>query len=651
MHANGPSSGYGSGFGSHVGSHVGSGYGSSFGSGSSRPPSGSNPQVRFGPYVVDRRLPDRGGRARFLVQRAGLSSLSTLHLYSPMPATDLDRLREQLSSCSRVTHRSLAATLDVGQDGDRLYVVREHVDGTPLSELILTRPQLPEQAIPWALNAGEVLLVLAGSEVSVSRLDPEAMVVAGDRLCLLEVGLSLPAGGSRHASTQALASLLAHSLLGAPVPQHTALPGRPRGVPSSLWKLVQAGLSDPPPLSEFLVSLRSEQMARAHSSAAFSPLAWVAAVLLLATCVGSAVVAARTTRNAKQLALDLDDARADLADLDGQLSEVRAELAGLELDAESYVPAPPTPDEDPRGQLRAWAQLHARCLSPRLVGQKMIQRWIGLLPDTSAGLELRARYCFYLGDLERAVQHLQQAGSAEALSPPAAALLGLCLSQVGQGASAQEVLRSLSRREDCPEARWAEGLLRGAEGRQLVVQAAAQAPHSVALQQTTLGGPRGANAAQLQGMIRHTSRVVDDHPAWAIALYARSHARYAAWAQSSSGAVDDLWHGFMRDLKDARDLMPEPGYWVYDGKSYVQIDRPWVALGSLEVAQRMLPGRNARSAESTTWHFLALALTGEHERARARLDDLRALSPDAAAAALRELRQRDRAAAETFDRR
>jgi len=601
--------------------------------------------------VVDRRLPDRGGRARFLVQRAGLSSLSTLHLYSPMPANDLDRLREQLSSCSRVTHRSLAATLDVGQDGDRLYVVREHVEGTPLSQLILTRPQPPAQAVPWALTAGEVLLVLAGSEVSVARLDPEAMVVAGDRLCLLEVGLSLPAHGGRHASTQALAGLLAHSLLGAPVPQHNALPARPQGVPSSLWKLVQAGLTDPPPLSEFLVRLRGEQMACAHSRAPFSPVAWVAAVLLLATCVGSAVIAARTTRNAKQLALELDDVRTDLADLDGELSEVRAEIAGLELDLEVDEAAPPSPDGVPRAQLRAWTELHASCLSPRLVGQKMIQRWTGLLPDTPAGLELRARYCFYLGDLRQAIQDLQQVGPADALSPPAAALLGICLSQVGQGASAQEVLRSLSLREACPEASWAQGLLRGADGRRLVVQAAAQAPHSVALQQTTLGGPRGANAAQLQGMIQHTSRVVDDHPAWAIALYARSHARYAAWVQSGSGAVDDLWHGFMRDLKDARDWMPEPGYWVYDGKSYVQINRPWEALGSLEVAQRMLPGRNARSAESTTWHFLALALTGDVERARTRLDDLRALSPDAAAAALRELRQRDRAAAEAFDRR
>ncbi|MCA8923438.1 MAG: hypothetical protein KDD82_16595, partial [Planctomycetes bacterium] len=179
--------------------------------------SGTQRRVLIGPYEVEHRLSDRGGRARFVVQRPGLSSQCLLHLYATLPPTAQDLLRERLSACSRVTHRALAATLEVGQEGGRIYVVREHVEGTPLSQVLLDDPPSVERALRWTLSAGEALLLLAGSEVDVAKLDLEGVVLDGERVCLLEVGLDLERalGGSSAALVELLASLLHGGPVGA----------------------------------------------------------------------------------------------------------------------------------------------------------------------------------------------------------------------------------------------------------------------------------------------------------------------------------------------------------------------------------------------------------------------------------------------------
>ncbi|MEZ6186873.1 MAG: hypothetical protein R3F62_17915 [Planctomycetota bacterium] len=595
--------------------------------------------VRFGPYEVQHRLADRGGRSRFIVQRAGLASLCQLHLFAPLPPAAHTQLKEQLSACSRVVHRALAATLDVGEDGSRVYVVREHVPGTPLADLVRAAPPSAARAARWTLTAGEALLQLASSEVSVGYLDPETIVLDSERLCLLEVGLSLePALTGRHPDTAALNRLLVHLLTGAPQPSDQ-LPRRPRDVPARLWKVVVDTAAEPTPLTRYLVALRGALEPRPRSSlSAVHPVVWVATAALLGLCGAAGALASSAARGAQERAQLLSQRESERDAVAERVRAVQTALA--ELEREPLEPPAPPRDEGRRSELEALVELQRALLEPRLVGRALVGRWLEALPAGAEADVLRGRYGWFLGQPQQALAAYERVDPA-GLSPADAALRALCLEASGRS-GARQALEELSQRAGTPEADWARGLLAGRSesARQSLTQAARQGALSPAIQATVTAPPRPAPEPERRALIAHWDRLVRAYPAWESGLYRRSHALYSHWTQGQRQDAE-VARAFMRDLASARDLCPNPAYWVYEGKSYVEVGQPWLALAGLERSLRMFPAGDRGTAEALAWYVVALALSGDDARALEQLRALEAFGPQAVEFAFSALKERD----------
>ncbi|MCA8925187.1 MAG: hypothetical protein KDD82_25480, partial [Planctomycetes bacterium] len=402
------------------------------------------------------------------------------------------------------------------------------------------------------------------------------------------------------------------------------------------------------PLAQLLGALRSELDGGAGHTARAPALAlWIAAGVLLLASVAAAAFAASWTREARSRARDLQELNAELAAAEQALEQVQRDVAT----AQAQRPDPVSPPTD-LGQLRqvdAWVELHAATLEPRLVGRELLLGWVRLLPESPASMELQGRYAFYLGRIPQAVELYARASRADALSPPAAALYALCLSMLGRNEEAQRELVELSKREPCPEALWAQGLLQPAQRQQLLREAAEQAPLSPAIQHTVVPGPRPAPPRERQALLERWDQLVRAHPAWESAVYRRSYAAYSDWLQSQR-VSEALVLAYMRDLKIARDLNPNPAYWLYEGKSYVETGRPWLALGPLEATKRLLPSGSAPIlAEFMTWELVALGQTGKTQAAVRVLEALERVSAQAADMAVRVLRERDPKAASELD--
>jgi serine/threonine protein kinase len=96
-----------------------------------------------------------------------------------------------------VSHPSLAAIYDVVEDGDRVYLVSEHVPGQPLRAVMGGQPLNPRRALEFAGQIGDALAEAHAGDVVHGNISPDAVVITprgGAKVA--HVGLQAWVGGA-----------------------------------------------------------------------------------------------------------------------------------------------------------------------------------------------------------------------------------------------------------------------------------------------------------------------------------------------------------------------------------------------------------------------------------------------------------------------
>lgn len=112
----------------------------------------SEPIILLDRYELDELIGTGGsarvylGHDRTLQRRVAVKVLDSRVAESADPAAHARFLREGRSS-ARFSHPHAVATYDAGDDGDRLFIVMEYVDGTSLAQRIADEAPMPEREI------------------------------------------------------------------------------------------------------------------------------------------------------------------------------------------------------------------------------------------------------------------------------------------------------------------------------------------------------------------------------------------------------------------------------------------------------------------------------------------------------------------------
>jgi hypothetical protein len=98
----------------------------------------------------------------------------------PLSDPKATRLLEAAAAAGRVNHPALAQVFDAAEQDGFAYVVREWVDGDPLSELLASGPLEPDQAQLIASTVADGLRAAHGKDVGHGRLHPGNVICSAD---------------------------------------------------------------------------------------------------------------------------------------------------------------------------------------------------------------------------------------------------------------------------------------------------------------------------------------------------------------------------------------------------------------------------------------------------------------------------------------
>lgn len=105
-------------------------------------------------------------------------------------ATRREALLSQARAITALSHPSIATLFDVGEHGERLYLVFEFVPGDPLFRVIGGRPIHPRRAVEFCIQLADALAEAHAVELIHGDIRPETIVVTPkDRAKLLDFGM------------------------------------------------------------------------------------------------------------------------------------------------------------------------------------------------------------------------------------------------------------------------------------------------------------------------------------------------------------------------------------------------------------------------------------------------------------------------------
>lgn len=171
-------------------------------------------------------------------------------------------LLRQAREVARLSHPSIATLFDVGEDGDRLYLVFEYVPGELLSRVIGGHPLNPRRAIEFGVQLADALAEAHAENLVHGDLRSQTIIVTPkDRAKLLDFGMAAftrggAVRGGRAGDTGsdifALGCILFEMLTGRQaLPAEAGQPAPPpstitRGVPAELDPIVTRALAPDP---------------------------------------------------------------------------------------------------------------------------------------------------------------------------------------------------------------------------------------------------------------------------------------------------------------------------------------------------------------------------------------------------------------------
>lgn len=154
----------------------------------------------FNAFVIDKyRLLSQIGSGEhgrvFLAEHSAMArrvALRTLPRRSAERPEVLKRFLQEAQAASALDHRNIIHVYDVNSEGERYYVVMEHVDGRSLHEIVSeSGPLSPTQAVDYIRQAAEGLEHAHAHQVLHRELSPGKLIIDGqNQLKILEMGIS-----------------------------------------------------------------------------------------------------------------------------------------------------------------------------------------------------------------------------------------------------------------------------------------------------------------------------------------------------------------------------------------------------------------------------------------------------------------------------
>ncbi|MEN3361531.1 MAG: hypothetical protein V7637_5513, partial [Mycobacteriales bacterium] len=139
--------------------------------------------------------------------------------------------RREAALLARVDHPAVPRVFDVGQSGDRPYLVMEYVDGRPLSTLLASGPLRPDRTLAIGLDVAGALAAAHRAGLVHRDIKPANILVTGDgRAHLIDFGLA--ASGAARVADEAVAGTFDYS-----APEQTGMLARPVDGRADLYAL------------------------------------------------------------------------------------------------------------------------------------------------------------------------------------------------------------------------------------------------------------------------------------------------------------------------------------------------------------------------------------------------------------------------------
>ncbi len=139
--------------------------------------------------------------------------------------------RREAAMLARIDHPAVPRVFDVGQSGDRPYLVMEYVDGRPLSTLLAAGPLRPDRVLAIGLDVAGALAAAHRAGLVHRDIKPANILVTGDgRAHLIDFGLA--ASGAARVADEAVAGTFDYS-----APEQTGMLARPVDARADLYAL------------------------------------------------------------------------------------------------------------------------------------------------------------------------------------------------------------------------------------------------------------------------------------------------------------------------------------------------------------------------------------------------------------------------------
>ncbi len=120
-------------------------------------------------------------------------------------------LLSQARTLTALSHPSIATLFEVGEQGERIYLVFEFVPGEPLSRVIGGRPIHPRRAVEFGIQLADALAEAHAVDLTHGDIRPATIVVTPkDRAKLLDFGMAAFTNGGAARATSAAAGEAAH---------------------------------------------------------------------------------------------------------------------------------------------------------------------------------------------------------------------------------------------------------------------------------------------------------------------------------------------------------------------------------------------------------------------------------------------------------
>lgn len=139
--------------------------------------------ARIGPYAILAPLESRGAVQSYRALQAAPNRTVAVHVLPQSMVQDpilLERFHQRAKKIATLEHPNLAQILDIGQEGDLLYVVTEHLAGGSLHELLRQRRLTLPEALQVVKEVAKGLDYAHQQGVLHGDLNPKSILVSTD---------------------------------------------------------------------------------------------------------------------------------------------------------------------------------------------------------------------------------------------------------------------------------------------------------------------------------------------------------------------------------------------------------------------------------------------------------------------------------------